>query len=168
MFLKALSGVCGTGIRAYEQLGYRAFGTPGKMAAGIAITLQNIGGEITLPTALTITARRNKFLWLFWSNAHSVSWFVAWDWYVSVCECLHCYSVNKSLCNSVCLYLLSTAMSSYLYIVKYEFPLVIQAFLKVDKPAGWVLNIWHKSLHSCYVVLSILYSFPYFIWEECM
>ncbi|XP_056255409.1 sodium-coupled neutral amino acid transporter 3-like isoform X1 [Seriola aureovittata] len=64
------------GIRAYEQLGYRAFGTPGKMAAGIAITLQNIG-----------------------------------------------------------------AMSSYLYIVKYEFPLVIQAFLKVDKPAGeWYLN----------------------------
>uniref|UniRef100_A0A3B3WEN0 Amino acid transporter transmembrane domain-containing protein n=1 Tax=Poecilia mexicana TaxID=48701 RepID=A0A3B3WEN0_9TELE len=59
------------GIRAYEQLGYRAFGTPGKMAAGIAITLQNIG-----------------------------------------------------------------AMSSYLYIVKYEFPLVIQAFLKVDVPAG--------------------------------
>lgn len=34
-----------TGIRAYEELGYRAFGTPGKMAAGIAITLQNIGGE---------------------------------------------------------------------------------------------------------------------------
>uniref|UniRef100_A0AAX7VG44 Amino acid transporter transmembrane domain-containing protein n=1 Tax=Astatotilapia calliptera TaxID=8154 RepID=A0AAX7VG44_ASTCA len=64
------------GIRAYEQLGYRAFGTPGKMAAGIAITLQNIG-----------------------------------------------------------------AMSSYLYIVKYEMPLVIQAFLKVDKPAGeWYLN----------------------------
>lgn len=64
------------GIRAYEQLGFRAFGTPGKMAAGIAITLQNIG-----------------------------------------------------------------AMSSYLYIVKYEFPLVIQAFLKVDKPAGeWYLN----------------------------
>uniref|UniRef100_A0A8C5NA87 Sodium-coupled neutral amino acid transporter 3-like n=1 Tax=Gouania willdenowi TaxID=441366 RepID=A0A8C5NA87_GOUWI len=61
------------GIRAYEQLGYRAFGTPGKMAAGIAITLQNIG-----------------------------------------------------------------AMSSYLYIVKYEFPLVIQAFLKVDHE--WFLN----------------------------
>ncbi|KAG7244676.1 hypothetical protein INR49_029695 [Caranx melampygus] len=55
------------GIRAYEQLGYRAFGTPGKMAAGIAITLQNIG-----------------------------------------------------------------AMSSYLYIVKSELPLVIQAFLKAD------------------------------------
>uniref|UniRef100_A0A667YX02 Solute carrier family 38 member 3a n=1 Tax=Myripristis murdjan TaxID=586833 RepID=A0A667YX02_9TELE len=66
-----LSGICAPGIRAYEQLGYRAFGTPGKMAAGIAITLQNIG-----------------------------------------------------------------AMSSYLYIVKYEFPLVLQAFLKVDKPAG--------------------------------
>ncbi|XP_026868729.2 sodium-coupled neutral amino acid transporter 3-like isoform X1 [Electrophorus electricus] len=68
------SGV--VGIRAYEQLGYRAFGTPGKMAAGIAITLQNIG-----------------------------------------------------------------AMSSYLYIVKYEFPLVIQAFLRVHKPSGeWYLD----------------------------
>ncbi|MCH1927361.1 amino acid transporter, partial [Shewanella sp. C31] len=31
------------GIRAYEQLGYRAFGTPGKLAAALAITLQNIG-----------------------------------------------------------------------------------------------------------------------------
>uniref|UniRef100_A0A8C5BF86 Solute carrier family 38 member 3a n=1 Tax=Gadus morhua TaxID=8049 RepID=A0A8C5BF86_GADMO len=39
--LLKLSGI--VGIRAYEQLGYRAFGTPGKMAAGIAITLQNIG-----------------------------------------------------------------------------------------------------------------------------
>ncbi|CDQ71364.1 unnamed protein product [Oncorhynchus mykiss] len=58
------------GIRAYEQLGYRAFGTTGKMAAGIAITLQNIG-----------------------------------------------------------------AMSSYLYIVKSEFPLVIQAFSRADPMA---------------------------------
>lgn len=33
------------GIRAYEQLGSRAFGTPGKLAAALAITLQNIGGE---------------------------------------------------------------------------------------------------------------------------
>uniref|UniRef100_A0A8C8DND6 Solute carrier family 38 member 3b n=1 Tax=Oryzias sinensis TaxID=183150 RepID=A0A8C8DND6_9TELE len=65
-----------TGIRAYEQLGYRAFGTPGKMAAGIAITLQNIG-----------------------------------------------------------------AMSSYLYIVKSELPLVIQAFLKEDPNSDlWYLN----------------------------
>ncbi|CAL8335469.1 unnamed protein product [Lota lota] len=72
--LLKLSGI--VGIRAYEQLGYRAFGTPGKMAAGIAITLQNIG-----------------------------------------------------------------AMSSYLYIVKYEFPLVIQAFLKLDNPEGeWYMN----------------------------
>lgn len=49
---KVSSCVCGSGIRAYEQLGYRAFGTPGKMAAGIAITLQNIGGEVTLPSVL--------------------------------------------------------------------------------------------------------------------
>ncbi|XP_048347182.1 sodium-coupled neutral amino acid transporter 3 [Sphaerodactylus townsendi] len=56
------------GIRAYEQLGFRAFGTPGKLAAGIAITLQNIG-----------------------------------------------------------------AMSSYLYIVKSEVPLVIQTFLNLEE-----------------------------------
>lgn len=49
---KVSSCVCGSGIRAYEQLGYRAFGTPGKMAAGIAITLQNIGGEVTPPSVL--------------------------------------------------------------------------------------------------------------------
>ncbi|KAG9276894.1 sodium-coupled neutral amino acid transporter 3 isoform X1 [Astyanax mexicanus] len=73
LLLKA-SGV--VGIRAYEQLGYRAFGTPGKMAAGIAITLQNIG-----------------------------------------------------------------AMSSYLFIVKSEFPLVIQAFLRADSESEeWYLN----------------------------
>lgn len=72
------------GIRAYEQLGYRAFGTPGKMAAGIAITLQNIG-----------------------------------------------------------------AMSSYLYIVKSELPLVIQAFLKVDPSS----NLWY--LNGNYLVIMV-------------
>ncbi|PKK16567.1 hypothetical protein A306_00000264, partial [Columba livia] len=64
------------GIRAYEQLGYRAFGTPGKMAAAIAITLQNIG-----------------------------------------------------------------AMSSYLYIIKSEVPLVIQTFLNLEeKTTDWYMN----------------------------
>uniref|UniRef100_A0A669QK60 Solute carrier family 38 member 3 n=1 Tax=Phasianus colchicus TaxID=9054 RepID=A0A669QK60_PHACC len=64
------------GIRAYEQLGFRAFGTPGKLAAAIAITLQNIG-----------------------------------------------------------------AMSSYLYIVKSEVPLVIQTFLNLEeKTTDWYLN----------------------------
>uniref|UniRef100_A0A672KZP1 Sodium-coupled neutral amino acid transporter 3-like n=1 Tax=Sinocyclocheilus grahami TaxID=75366 RepID=A0A672KZP1_SINGR len=52
------------GIRAYEQLGKRAFGHPGKILAALVITMHNIG-----------------------------------------------------------------AMSSYLFIVKYELPLVIQAFL---------------------------------------
>uniref|UniRef100_A0A672IBN0 Solute carrier family 38 member 3b n=1 Tax=Salarias fasciatus TaxID=181472 RepID=A0A672IBN0_SALFA len=78
LFMNLNSIVCNvfTGIRAYEQLGFRAFGTPGKMAAGIAITLQNIG-----------------------------------------------------------------AMSSYLYIVKSELPLVIQAFLKVEPDSDlWYVN----------------------------
>ncbi|NXF29853.1 S38A3 protein, partial [Nyctibius bracteatus] len=67
---------CPAGIRAYEQLGYRAFGTPGKLAAAIAITLQNIG-----------------------------------------------------------------AMSSYLYIVKSEVPLVIQTFLNLEeKTTDWYVN----------------------------
>ncbi|KAG8436176.1 hypothetical protein GDO86_007324 [Hymenochirus boettgeri] len=64
------------GIRAYEQLGFKAFGTPGKMAAAIAITLQNIG-----------------------------------------------------------------AMSSYLYIIKSELPLVIQTFLSLpEKTSDWYMN----------------------------
>uniref|UniRef100_A0A2K5EVG9 Solute carrier family 38 member 3 n=1 Tax=Aotus nancymaae TaxID=37293 RepID=A0A2K5EVG9_AOTNA len=68
------SGV--VGIRAYEQLGYRAFGTPGKLAAALAITLQNIG-----------------------------------------------------------------AMSSYLYIIKSELPLVIQTFLNLEeKTSDWYMN----------------------------
>ncbi|XP_060913708.1 sodium-coupled neutral amino acid transporter 3-like [Labrus mixtus] len=64
------------GIRAYEQLGNRAFGPPGKMLAGCIITVHNIG-----------------------------------------------------------------AMSSYLFIVKSELPLVIQAFLSKEENTGeWFLN----------------------------
>uniref|UniRef100_A0AAY4DR76 Amino acid transporter transmembrane domain-containing protein n=1 Tax=Denticeps clupeoides TaxID=299321 RepID=A0AAY4DR76_9TELE len=64
------------GIRAYEQLGKRAFGNPGKLLAAVVITMHNIG-----------------------------------------------------------------AMSSYLFIVKYELPLVIQAFLGKHSISGeWFLN----------------------------
>lgn len=64
------------GIRAYEQLGKRAFGHPGKILAAVVITMHNIG-----------------------------------------------------------------AMSSYLFIVKYELPLVIQAFLGLQNNSGqWFLN----------------------------
>lgn len=34
------------GIRAYEQLGFRAFGNAGKIIAACIITIHNIGGEI--------------------------------------------------------------------------------------------------------------------------
>ncbi|XP_012681615.1 sodium-coupled neutral amino acid transporter 5b [Clupea harengus] len=64
------------GIRAYEQLGKRAFGQPGKVLAAVVITMHNIG-----------------------------------------------------------------AMSSYLFIVKYELPLVIQTFLGKHSNTGeWFLN----------------------------
>lgn len=66
---KVSSFVCGSGIRAYEQLGYRAFGTPGKMAAGIAITLQNIGGEDTpRSSVLTPGSPGNTSLCIFESK----------------------------------------------------------------------------------------------------
>uniref|UniRef100_A0A8C6V9C8 Solute carrier family 38 member 5a n=1 Tax=Neogobius melanostomus TaxID=47308 RepID=A0A8C6V9C8_9GOBI len=38
------------GIRAYEQLGNRAFGSPGKMVAGCIITVHNIGGTGSSPS----------------------------------------------------------------------------------------------------------------------
>uniref|UniRef100_A0A665V4G1 Sodium-coupled neutral amino acid symporter 2 n=1 Tax=Echeneis naucrates TaxID=173247 RepID=A0A665V4G1_ECHNA len=62
------------GALVYEQLGYKAFGLPGKLAASFSITMQNIG-----------------------------------------------------------------AMSSYLYIVKYELPIVIQAFLGTSN-GEWYTN----------------------------
>ncbi|KAL2090932.1 hypothetical protein ACEWY4_013195 [Coilia grayii] len=85
------------GIRAYEQLGLRAFGTPGKMAAGIAITLQNIG-----------------------------------------------------------------AMSSYLYIVKSEFPLVIQAFLKADPSS----TEWYLNGNYLVVLVSVLIILPLALMKQ--
>ncbi|KAJ8409359.1 hypothetical protein AAFF_G00235570 [Aldrovandia affinis] len=85
------------GIRAYEQLGYRAFGTPGKMAAGIAITLQNIG-----------------------------------------------------------------AMSSYLYIVKYEFPLVIQAFLGVQSST----SEWYLDGNYLVILVSICIILPLALMKQ--
>lgn len=62
------------GALVYEQLGYKAFGLPGKLAASFSITMQNIG-----------------------------------------------------------------AMSSYLYIVKYELPIVIRAFLGTSD-GEWYTN----------------------------
>uniref|UniRef100_A0A672ZRI2 Sodium-coupled neutral amino acid symporter 2 n=1 Tax=Sphaeramia orbicularis TaxID=375764 RepID=A0A672ZRI2_9TELE len=62
------------GALVYEQLGYKAFGMPGKLAASCSITMQNIG-----------------------------------------------------------------AMSSYLYIVKYELPIVIEAFMGTSN-GEWYTN----------------------------
>uniref|UniRef100_A0A3B3WWC9 Amino acid transporter transmembrane domain-containing protein n=1 Tax=Poecilia mexicana TaxID=48701 RepID=A0A3B3WWC9_9TELE len=64
------------GIRSYEQLGYRAFGTPGKMAAGIAITLQNIGAmssylyivKSELPLVIQYTRLLSNSLWYLNGN----------------------------------------------------------------------------------------------------
>lgn len=80
------------GIRAYEQLGNRAFGHPGKMLAALVITVHNIG-----------------------------------------------------------------AMSSYLFIVKSELPLVIQAFLgKAENTQEWFLNgNYLIIIVSCLIILPL-------------
>ncbi|KAG9328682.1 hypothetical protein JZ751_019952 [Albula glossodonta] len=79
------------GIRAYEQLGNRAFGRPGKVLAAVIITLHNIG-----------------------------------------------------------------AMSSYLFIVKYELPLVIQAFLGKSTSSGE----WYLQGNYLIIIVSILIILP--------
>ncbi|XP_023666234.1 sodium-coupled neutral amino acid symporter 2-like [Paramormyrops kingsleyae] len=88
------------GALVYEQLGYKAFGLPGKLAASISITVQNIG-----------------------------------------------------------------AMSSYLYIVKYELPEVIQAFLGMHENSGeWYLNGDYLMLIVSFVLilpLSLLRNLGY-------
>ncbi|XP_078390991.1 sodium-coupled neutral amino acid transporter 5b isoform X1 [Cetorhinus maximus] len=79
------------GIRAYEQLGHKAFGQPGKIVAAVIISLHNIG-----------------------------------------------------------------AMSSYLYIVKYELPLVIQAFLQLQESN----RMWYMNGNYLIVIVSILIILP--------
>uniref|UniRef100_A0A668AUD0 Sodium-coupled neutral amino acid symporter 2 n=1 Tax=Myripristis murdjan TaxID=586833 RepID=A0A668AUD0_9TELE len=73
----------------YEQLGYKAFGMPGKLAASCSITMQNIG-----------------------------------------------------------------AMSSYLYIVKYELPIVIEAFM------GTTNGEWYANGDYLVLLVSLLIILP--------
>ncbi|XP_067449043.1 sodium-coupled neutral amino acid transporter 3-like [Thunnus thynnus] len=86
------------GIRAYEQLGNRAFGPPGKMLAGCIITIHNIG-----------------------------------------------------------------AMSSYLFIVKSELPLVIRAFLHSENThtGEWFLNG-----NYLIIIVSVLIILPLALMKE--
>uniref|UniRef100_A0A3P8NI09 Sodium-coupled neutral amino acid symporter 2 n=1 Tax=Astatotilapia calliptera TaxID=8154 RepID=A0A3P8NI09_ASTCA len=78
------------GALVYEQLGYKAFGTPGKFAASLSITMQNIG-----------------------------------------------------------------AMSSYLYIVKYELPTVIKAFTGANDDQWYVNGDYLVLLVSVGIILPL-------------
>lgn len=93
-----------SGIRAYEQLGNRAFGPPGKLLAACIITIHNIGGTVT-----------QTFLTLVFTSVYMTTSM----WYLSV----YCFNL---------------AMSSYLFIVKSELPLVIQVFLSKHENTEWV------------------------------
>lgn len=103
----ASSNVFGiSGIRAYEQLGNRAFGPPGKMLAACIITVHNIGGKASASAvreAPEDTERRRE---------------------------------PPSLLLFPYPFFCSPAMSSYLFIVKSELPLVIQAFLSKHENTG--------------------------------
>ncbi|XP_075041671.1 sodium-coupled neutral amino acid transporter 5 [Mixophyes fleayi] len=83
------SGV--VGIRAYEQLGQRAFGYGGKILTAIIITVHNVG-----------------------------------------------------------------AMSSYLYIIKYELPLVIQTFIGLSETT----QAWYLNGNILIVIVSVLIILP--------
>lgn len=85
------------GIRAYEQLGNRAFGQPGKMLAAIIITVHNIG-----------------------------------------------------------------AMSSYLYIVKSELPLVIQAFHDNKQHT----DLWYMNGNYLIIIVSALIILPLALMKQ--
>ncbi|XP_067110936.1 sodium-coupled neutral amino acid symporter 2 [Osmerus mordax] len=78
------------GSLVYEQLGYKAFGMPGKLATSCSITMQNIG-----------------------------------------------------------------AMSSYLYIVKYELPIVIQAFLGASNGEWYANGDYLVLLVSLFIILPL-------------
>ncbi|TRY68174.1 hypothetical protein DNTS_016561 [Danionella cerebrum] len=75
------------GSLVYEQLGYKAFGIPGKLAASCSITMQNLG-----------------------------------------------------------------AMASYLYIVKYELPIVIKAFLDSNN------NAWYTNGDYLVLIVTVIYK----------
>nr|XP_046221688.1 sodium-coupled neutral amino acid transporter 5-like isoform X1 [Oncorhynchus gorbuscha] len=96
------------GIRAYEQLGHRAFGQPGKVLAGSIITMHNIGG-----TECYVTAK-------------------PWLAYVII------------------------SMSSYLFIVKSELPLVMQAFLGLKDNTGE----WYLDGKYLIIIVSVILVFP--------
>lgn len=60
-----------SGIRAYEQLGNRAFGPAGKMLAACIITVHNIGGTVrsflyhSVNACLLITCRSDTVVLVF-------------------------------------------------------------------------------------------------------
>uniref|UniRef100_A0A2D4PD87 Sodium-coupled neutral amino acid symporter 2 n=3 Tax=Micrurus TaxID=8634 RepID=A0A2D4PD87_MICSU len=81
------------GSLLYEQLGMKAFGMPGKLAASASITMQNIG-----------------------------------------------------------------AMSSYLYIVKYELPLVIKAFFNIEEHSRELY--WYTNGDYLVILVSLLLILP--------
>uniref|UniRef100_A0A8C1YWC9 Sodium-coupled neutral amino acid transporter 3-like n=1 Tax=Cyprinus carpio TaxID=7962 RepID=A0A8C1YWC9_CYPCA len=51
------------GIRAYEQLGKRAFGHPGKILAALVITMHNIGGKLEFWVSSDLISKFPFFLW---------------------------------------------------------------------------------------------------------
>uniref|UniRef100_A0A671LLC6 Sodium-coupled neutral amino acid transporter 3-like n=1 Tax=Sinocyclocheilus anshuiensis TaxID=1608454 RepID=A0A671LLC6_9TELE len=56
------------GIRAYEQLGKRAFGHPGKILAALVITMHNIGGKLEFWVSSDLIFKLPFFSWFLNGN----------------------------------------------------------------------------------------------------
>uniref|UniRef100_A0AAX7T3D3 Sodium-coupled neutral amino acid symporter 2 n=1 Tax=Astatotilapia calliptera TaxID=8154 RepID=A0AAX7T3D3_ASTCA len=72
------------GALVYEQLGYKAFGTPGKFAASLSITMQNIGGKKNecYVTVIDPTCHGGGKLTLTCSVLYFSQWYVNGDYLV--------------------------------------------------------------------------------------
>lgn len=73
----------------YEQLGYKAFGMPGKLAASCSITMQNIGGEGPLLFIL-FSQKKNRLYVLCNYNSFSQRVFIPRVETLSLCVGTEC------------------------------------------------------------------------------
>lgn len=103
----------------------KAFGMAGKLAASGSITMQNIGGRGPLhfsfcTLCFNMVSFSNLVKQLRWQGDIGFGSLLMYH-VLYFNDLRHC---------------LPAAMSSYLYIVKYELPLVIKAFLNVEESTG--------------------------------
>uniref|UniRef100_A0A8C1PDI8 Solute carrier family 38 member 5b n=1 Tax=Cyprinus carpio TaxID=7962 RepID=A0A8C1PDI8_CYPCA len=119
------------GIRAYEQLGKRAFGHPGKILAALVITMHNIGGKLEFWVSSDLISKFPFFLCIFLLTLSE--WFLNGNYLIIVVSILiilplalmrqldhskHCYFSYK-LFNTLQYFWLSFSLSHFWLSSKY-------------------------------------------------